>query len=432
MLAAGPVLAQDHKPLLLIADHVFDARSGTLLDRQAVLVGADGKVAAVGAVETIKAPAGARTVRFPAGTTLLPGLIDAHTHLLETFDTRLGDDDPNTLLNVAEVSTAKRALLGAKHAREDLLAGITTARDLGNSGLNGDVALKAAIEAGWVEGSRLVVSTRALSPVGGQFPRMIAEAGPVVAQEYAVVTGPEQARAAVRQAKYDGADLIKVIVDNAFMSLAPDEMKAIVEEAHRLRMKVAAHAVGAVAAVTAVEAGVDSIEHGYRVSDATLAQMAKAHIYLTPTDSPADSPLWEIGAPSKARVAAIVALGQRRLRKAVELGAPIAFGSDAYYGFPGRTRGETSLETLRAYSQSGMTPAQVIQAATINAATLLGLEAKVGSLEAGKLADIVAVGGDPLKDPLLLQHVGFVMKAGEIVRDEMTAAVGKASPGKAR
>ncbi len=427
-LSAFPALAEAPKPAaaptpppapstLLLADHLFDAMAGVLRDHQAVLVGPDGKIAAVGAADTVKTPANARRIQFPPGATLLPGLIDAHTHLLMDFDRNLGGDDPNTLLNVAQASTAKRALLGVRNGREDLLAGITTVRDLGNSGLNGDVALKGAIEAGWVQGPRIMASTRALAPIGGQFPRMIPQAQPLIEQEYVTVTGADAARAAVRQAKYDGADVIKVIVDNAYNVLALDEMKAIVEEAHRRRMKVAAHAVNELAVSTAIDAGVDSIEHAYGASDASLARMAERHIYLVPTDEATER--WS--SPTTPQAMRVLTLVQHRLKKAVELGVPIALGSDAYYRYPDATRGQISLEVLRSYLRAGLTPAQTLQAATINAATLLGLDAKIGSLEPGKIADIVATPGDPLKVPALVEHISFVMKAGEVVKDEMSA-----------
>jgi len=268
----------------------------------------------------------------------------------------------------------------------------------------------------------MVVSTRALAPIGGQFGRLVPEAKPLIDQEYVVVTGADQARAAVRQARFDGADLIKVIVDNAINTLDVDEITAIVDEAHRMKMKVAAHAVSDLAIGAAITAGVDSIEHAYRASDASLARMAKQHIYLTPTDFPLDG-IVDRSQPAdrmlpRATLVRITQSAQKRLRKAVELSVPIAFGSDNYYGVPGATWGQVSLETLVAYVQTGIPAVQVLQAATINPATLLGLDNKIGSLEPGKVADIVAVPGNPLSDPLLLQRISFVMKAGEVVRDE--------------
>ena len=268
----------------------------------------------------------------------------------------------------------------------------------------------------------MIVSTRALAPIGGQFPRLAPEAKSIIDLEYAVITGPEQARAAVRQALYDGADCIKVIVDTDFNTLGVDEVTAIVDEAHRLGKKVAAHATGALGISTAINAGVDSIEHGYHASDVSLKGMAEKHIYLTPTDVPIESEVFTDRSGPRQDLIDFTENNRKRLAKAIALGVPVAFGSDEYDDITGKTRGQASLETLISYVRSGMSPLQIIQAATINAAGLLGLEKEIGSLESRKTADIVAVPKNPLLDPLLLQRVGFVMNAGEIVRNDMQSA----------
>jgi imidazolonepropionase-like amidohydrolase len=411
-------LPQTRASILLVADHVLDVRSGKLLDHQAILE-IDGKIANVAPLAEIRVPADTKRMDFPDGTTLMPGLIDAHTHLLQSFDPKLGNDDPAQVLEDAEMTTAQRALLGAKNAREDLLAGITTVRDVGNSGVNGDVALKYAIRKGWIQGPRMIVSTRALAPIGGQFPHLASEAKNLIDLEYAVITGTDQARTAVRQALYDGADCIKVIVDTDFNTLDVDEIKAIVDESHRLGKKVAAHATGELGISTAISAGVDSIEHGYHASDASLKRMAEQHIYLTPTDVPIESEVFADRSGPRQNLIDFTENNKKRLARAIALGVPVAFGSDEYDDLTGKTRGQASLETLASYVRSGMSPLQIVQAATISAATLLGLEKEIGSLEPRKTADIVAVPGNPLLDPLLLQHVGFVMKSGEIVRNDM-------------
>jgi len=242
-----------------------------------------------------------------------------------------------------------------------------------------------------------------------------------------VISGPAQARAAVRQAVYDGADLIKVIVGNGPNLLDVDELKAIVEEAHAVGKKVAAHATSDHAVGNAIAAGVDSIEHGYRASEASLRRMAAQHIYLVATDFPADSHDFVLGCLRRGECSAAGTLeytenNKRRLRQAVALGVPVAFGSDEYNEAPGVTRGQGSLEVLQSYVSAGLTPIEVLRAITIDGATLLGVDKDVGSLEVGKLADIVAVRGNPLADPLLLQRVGFVMMGGEIVRNDLAAA----------
>jgi imidazolonepropionase-like amidohydrolase len=351
---------------------------------------------------------------------LLPGFIDAHTHLLTSDDTAIGSDEPNMLLTVAQMSTAKRALLGVKNGREDLEAGITTVRDLGNSGVSGDVALRDAIASGWVVGPRVIASTRALAATGGQFGRLVPEAQALINLEYAVVSGPEEARKAVRQAFYDGADCIKVIVNTGPRVLALDEMTAIVTEAHRLGKKVAAHAIGDLATRVAADAGVDSIEHAYTVPDDVLKTMASKKIFLVPTDPDLEN-MEEVLHLEPGEIDRWRQAQRDRLQRALKAGVTIASGSDMYYTNPTWTRGYASLTELTSLARSGMTPLAVIRAATINDADLLGLSKLIGSVETGKLADIIAVSGDPLTDMNEVLRVRFVMKNGVVIRNGITS-----------
>ena len=403
---------------VLRAARMVDVKRGVVVPNAVVVVQGD-RITAAGA--DVAVPAGATVIDL-GDATLLPGLIDSHTHLLQNYDPKIGGDDPNMLLTVATMSAAKRALLGAKMGREDLEAGITTVRDLGNSGWNGDVALRDAINAGWVTGPRIRASTRALSAAGGQFGGLQADAQKLVEQEYVVISGVEDARRAVRQAFYDGADLIKVIVNTGPRVVSLDEMKTIVEEASRVRRTVAAHAIGDVATRIAAEAGVSSIEHAYTIPDDALKMMAAKHIYLVPTDYPDEFYLPPDLSPQQ-RAEQLVGIarftkGSRdRLRRAMAAGVPIAFGSDEYYAIASRSRGLSSLQSLLAYAESGMTPMQIIQSATMNGAELAGLGTRVGSLEAGKLADVIAVAGDPTKDiAALVRGASFVMKGGAVIK----------------
>jgi imidazolonepropionase-like amidohydrolase len=306
--------------------------------------------------------------------------------------------------------------------REDLEAGITTVRDVGNSGFNGDVALRDAINAGWVTGPRMLASTRALSAAGGQFGHLQEAAQKLVDQEYVVVSGVEEARRAVRQAFFDGADLIKVIVNADPRVLSLEEMRTIVEEARRVGRTVAAHAIGDVATRIAAEAGVSSIEHAYTIPDDVLRMMASKRIFLVPTDFPNEFYLPPNTTPEQraerlSNIARFTKGSRDRLRRAVALGVPIAFGSDAYYDSAPLTRGTSSLQPFLAYAESGMTPMQIIQAATVNAAELLGRSNRIGSLEAGRLADVIAVPGDPATDiGALVRGATFVMKGGVVVK----------------
>jgi imidazolonepropionase-like amidohydrolase len=272
------VQAQNAKPVKLAirAARMIDGKSDTPVMNPVILIEGE-KITAVGA--SLLIPADAKVIDL-GNLTLLPGLIDAHTHLLLDMN---GSDD--SMFNfVASESTAARALRGAKLGREELEAGITTVRDVGNSGVNGDIALRNAINNGWLPGPRIDASTRALAAPGGQFGSLIPEAQKIIEQEYVTLNGPDSARQAVRQALYDGAECIKVIVNGSPANVTLDEMKAIVEEAHTSGVKVAAHATDDKATRIAVEAGVDSVEHAYVISDETLKTMAAKHIFLVPTD----------------------------------------------------------------------------------------------------------------------------------------------------
>jgi imidazolonepropionase-like amidohydrolase len=262
--------------------------------------------------------------------------------------------------------------------------------------------------------------------VGGQFGALQHDAEALVKQEYVEITTVDEARRAVQQAFYDGAECIKVIVNTGPRVVSLDEMKAIVEEAHRVHKKVAAHAIGDDATRIAAEAGVDSIEHAYTVPDDVLKMMATKKIFLVPTDYPAEMYSGFLPASMSAEERKQAEAGMKqfvdgnhdRLRRAVAAGVPIAAGSDEYYQMGNRTRGESSLLIYEAYRDSGMTPWQIVKAATANAAELLGWQDRVGAIEAGKFADIVATAGDPSADVGELEKVKFVMKGGAVVRND--------------
>ena len=390
--------------IALRAARLFDGKKDRVLADAVVLIEGS-RIQAVGTGLSI--PSGARVVDL-GDVTLLPGLIDAHSHLLLEVDPESGGD--SLLSTVAQRSTAERALLGAKLGREMLEAGVTTVRDLGNSGLNGDVALRDAIQRGWVRGPRISASTRALAPQGGQFPTLQPPAQALIEQEYVTLSGVEEARRAVRQALSDGADCIKVIVDNGHNLLSLEELKVIVEEAHRKKRPVAAHTTTDESIRIAVQAGVDSVEHAYSLPEDVLAPMARKRIFLVPTEGPLDACATE-------RCGKLIAKAHDNLRRAVTAGVRLAAGSDMYSVMPGLTRGQASVKSFSAYAEAGLKPVDVLRAATVNAAELLRMQDQIGSLEPDKLADLLAVEGDPLKDIGALKQVRFVMKDGQVVLD---------------
>lgn len=253
---------------LIKAGRLLDVRAGKYLSGQAVLV-ADGKIKEVGPLEQVQshAPTG-MTVIDLSHETLLPGLIDCHAHLLDAMPPRLVVPEA-LLVTIAGMSPSERVLLGAHMAREDLEGGFTTVRVVGHSGIDGDIALRDAINQGWVEGPRILAAGRKLTPPGGQALHLnYAVAEPVLAQEYLPVGSPEEARKAVRENLLYGADLIKAVADDVDRFITPEEMKAIVEEAHRSGKKVAVHATTVTGIQAAIDAGADSIEHGDDVADA--------------------------------------------------------------------------------------------------------------------------------------------------------------------
>ena len=432
LLLSSLALAQNSKPpavILVKAGELLDVRTGKLLPNQGVLIEGE-RIKEVGPIATIQQHAGSTAAVIDLSrVTVLPGLIDCHAHLLIS-GTSL-DPQQNILNAVAGMSPAERVLLGARNAREDLEAGFTTVRVVGHSGINGDAALRDAINQGWLPGPRILAATRKLTPPGGQALHL----NPAVAKqitdlEFLEVGSPDQGRDAVREDRLEGADLIKVVADSDGRFITLEEMKAIVDEAHRSKMKVAVHATTETGIQTSIDAGVDSIEHGDHATDAMLKAMREKGIYLDITQT-------FFGGRMRSFVQKFMVLppdmqqdlanyekmdaqrGPAFLQRILKSGVKYAIGSDMWFDYPGKTRGEATAIMFGALHDLGLPNADVIRAATVNSAELIGWQDRVGSIEPGKFADLVAVSGDPLKDISGLERVKFVMKGGKVVKNEL-------------
>jgi len=390
---------------LIKAGRILEVRTGKYLPDQGILTDGE-KIKEIGAWTDVQAHAPKDAVMVDLSqATLLPGLIDCHAHPLISAELGRMEAWQIVISTVTQTSASLRALMGARNAKEILDAGITSVRILGHSGVDGDVALRDAINAGWVPGPRVQAAARKIVTVGAVYLQS-AVSPQVLRQEFLTVSGPAEARAAVRENLANGADLIKIVVDSEpargwktrYMPI--EDARAIVEDAHKLGMKVAAHAQDNSAVQIAIDAGVDSIEHAWTATDEQLKQMKDRGIFLVATDV-------FFTAPPK-----------DRLQRAMKMGVKIAMGSDAWALISGKTRGEETLFELKKLQDEGMPSIDIIRSSTLNAAELMGWSDRVGELTAGRFADIVAVQGDPLQDIALLQHVQFVMKGATVVRNE--------------
>ena len=401
--------------ILLRAAHLFDARKGVLVSPGAVLV-EDARIAQVGA--DASAPAGTETIDL-GDSTLLPGLMDAHEHL--TFEA--GPSWYKDEVELLQRPATEQAHFASAYARRVLEAGFTTVRDLGSSEYI-DLGLRNAIRDGFVVGPRMLVALYPIGARGGH-----ADIDPFPADRIVpsgvrqgICAGPDQCRDAVRwQAKY-GADVIKFMASGGVLSfgdtvdapqLTLEEMAAIVDEAHRLGRRAAAHCHGDAAAKAAIKAGVDSIEHGSFLTRETLLSMKKAGTYLVPTllTRLALAKQDTFPPPIQVKARAAMEAQARMIKQAIEIGVRIALGTDSAVTPHGRNGRELALLV-----ESGMKPAAALQAATVVDAELLGIADRLGALETGKLADVIAVPGNPLAGIAAVEHVSFVMKEGVVYK----------------
>jgi imidazolonepropionase-like amidohydrolase len=420
-LSVAPAAETSQAPIVLKAARVFTATAERPLAPGMVVVEGN-KIARVG--QGLAVPPGAQVIDL-GDATLLPGFIDAHVHM----SMEMSDDWYRDFYQRALRFPSEQALWAALYARRTLEAGFTTVRDVGSSDYVA-LGLRNAINAGIAEGPRMLIANNAIGSTGGHAdeapfpPDVVKPSGPLDG----ICNGPEECRAAVRyQIKY-GADVIKFMPSGGVLSLADpvdvpeltqDEMNAIVSEAHAWHRKVAAHCHGDAAAKMAIAAGVDSIEHGTFLQDDTLKLMKDKGVYLVPTlfagewvGEKADH--FPPAIAVKARAAA--AQMQTMFQHAVKIGVKVAFGTDSAVEPHGLDARELALMV-----KNGMSPAAALLAATAGGADLLGLADTIGTLEPGKVADLVAVPGDPLQDIRVTEKVSFVMQGGRIVKNQAAA-----------
>ena len=395
------------------AGRMFDGNSDHLLSNQTILIHGE-RIAEVGPSDRVKIPAGAQVIDLSRAT-VLSGLIDAHTHVFANKE-----DFYDEML---KESLQYRTLLALVNAQKDLNAGFTTIRDVKTEGaMYSDVDLRNAINRGILPGPRMLVATRGLQSTGGFRPVGYAPqlALPTAEEQ---VDSPWDARRAVREQIWHGADLIKLYATNQFtfdaqgrMIIPPtfdeEEVRAIVDEAHLRGKKVACHAFGGKGLHYCLDAGVDSIEHGVQLDDGAIKEMVEKGIYLVPTLYH-----YQLMKPDQVKEFhgnSIAGTSEPSFRKAVAAGVKIAFGTGVG-PFPHGTQAK-EFEWMVKF---GMTPAAALRAATSVAADLLGWQDRIGSISNGKFADLIAVSGDPLSDVTELERVKFVMKGGQVVRNDI-------------
>jgi imidazolonepropionase-like amidohydrolase len=417
LLFAINLITAQNNTTYIKAGKLFDSENGQLLSDQTIKIESN-RITEVGSNIIIPEDA---TIIDLSEYTVLPGLIDGHTHLM-TLD-NLNNDTPiaNRLLFEGD---ALRVLRGSKRAKSWLESGFTAVRDLGDSGDFLDVALKKAINEGTVDGPRMFVSGPIIISEGGQIPGIVRRHRDFINDEYTFVRNVDDAINAVRIHVNNGADIIKICANNTpnNTSLTIDEMKAIVNMAHRYDKKVTAHATTDLAVWEAVTAGVDGIEHGYQISDTTLTLMARKKVVLVPTDLSESlfHKMYDITDFKWDREKNTKRSKDRytdRLQRAIKAGVTIVTGSDNYLDFE-MPQGEAAKNILIAYQEEGMKPLDILRSSTYLSAKFMDKENELGVIKAGTYADIIAVKGDLENDfANSIFDVVLVMKNGEIYID---------------
>ncbi|WP_121666523.1 amidohydrolase family protein [Mesonia aquimarina] len=413
------LIAQEES-IYIKAGKLYDSKNNKLLKNKIIHIKGS-KIIEIGEFESL--PKNIQAIDL-TGYTVLPGLIDAHTHVL--FSQEANEDfAEHSIHSLTMESDALRILRGSKRAKSYLYQGITSIKDLGNSGLYLDVALRDAINEGTVEGPRIFASGPILAAKGGQIYGVLPEHQNIINLEYRIITGPEDAKNAVREHVNQNVDIIKICADNLPNKtyLTIDEIKAIVKTAHAYQLKVTAHCVTNQSAWNAIEAGVDGIEHGFNLADSTLTKMAENQIYLVPTENSKEymNTYVKLAGYKENEIGWIdkyLNKMRNRLNKAIDKGVPIVAGSDNYTDIK-VSRGESSFDMFQYYFDAGMKPLDILQSSTYISAKHLNKENEIGYIIPQANADIIAVKGDLINDFIpTIENVVFIMKNGKVYKNK--------------
>src|SRR5713101_2737989 len=384
--------------IVIKAGKVIDPETGKTSVNQIILVEGK-KIKEIGGNVVI--PQEAKIVDLSKAT-VSPGLFDAHTHLcLSVIPSR---DHGNYYFTTLLDTTGFRAIEGVANGMALLQSGFTTVRDIGNAGNYADTDLRRAIEAGWVQGPTVVNAGIIIAPYGGQF-HLQPEKKDLATPEYLFADTRDEMRKAIRQNLHFGAKFIKIVVDDQQYIYSSDDIRFMVAEAHAAGVKLAAHCWMHAGAHNAAEAGVDSIEHGYKMTDEDLQLAKKNNVMLVGTEF-----------TEKINDAEDHKIWVDRLRRAYKIGVNMAFGTDVDLAMPGETRGTLAIDYIQSWEEAGVPAVDTLRAMTVNAARLLGVDQERGFLKPGMAADIIATPENPAENIQTLRRVSFVMKDGAIIK----------------
>jgi imidazolonepropionase-like amidohydrolase len=387
------------------AGKLVDPETGTTAVNQVIIV-EKGRIKAVG--EGLAIPAGAEVIDL-SRSTVSPGLFDAHTHLCYTTH----PNERNQLFVDISEATAYRAIEGTKNAKDMLESGFTTVRDVGNNGKYADTALRQAIENGIVPGPTIINAGRIIAPFGGQY-QLQPDRPELGNPEYIFADTHDEMVKAIRENIHYGALVIKIVVDDQRYIYSPEDIKFIVDEAHRSGLKVAAHCMTTAGARNAALGGVDSIEHGFRMTDEVLQLAKDKGVVLVGTDFPEKAALLLGPGPEFAKQFHAVFLD--RLKRAYKIGITMAYGTDSFFATPGETRGTIAISYIDSFTEAQIPAKDILKIMTTNAAKLLGVDKQRGSIKPGMYADLIATPENPLDNINTLKTVSFVMKEGTVYK----------------